>query len=166
MADEGSAQSTTGSPLPSFYFAVSFGTAPRDADCSFREVSGLSAELEFESIVESVVEGGENRFAHKLPTSVKHSLLVLKRGVAPRNSRFVTWCREVLEGGLGQPITTQLLHVSLLNEEGQPLRTWSFANAWPVKWEVGPFDSTTNEVVMETVALTYAFSKREGSDGH
>ena len=33
--------------------------------------------------IETVVEGGENRFVHRLPKPVKHPNLVLKRG-SPR----------------------------------------------------------------------------------
>ncbi len=144
-------------PPVAFHFAVSFGTAARDADCSFREVSGIGPEME----TETVVEGGENRFVYQLPKAVKHPRLVLKRGVAPFRSRLVTWCRNVLEGGLSQPLAPKLIHVALLDETGQPLRMWSFENAYPVKWDVEPFNATKNEVAMEKVELSYLFSKRE-----
>ena len=147
----------TNYPPAAFHFAVSFGTAARDADCSFREVSGISSELE----TESVVEGGENRYVYQLPKAVKHQRLVLKRGVAPYTSRLVTWCRDVLEGGLGNPVTTKLLNVALLDASGQPLRAWSFDNAFPVKWEFEPFQSGKNEVALEKVELSYLFLKRE-----
>ena len=66
-----------------------------------------------------------------------------------------------LEGGLGQSISTQQLRVALLDELRVPLRVWSFENAYPVKWEVEPFNSTKNEVAMDKVELTYLVSKRE-----
>ncbi len=47
-------------------------------DAAFQEVGGLEAEIE----VETVVEGGENRFVHRLPKPVKHPNLSLKRGLA------------------------------------------------------------------------------------
>ncbi len=148
---------TAAYPPVAFKFAVSFGTAARDADCAFAEVSGISAELE----TETVVEGGENRYVYQLPKAVKHQRLVLKRGVAPYTSRLVTWCRDVLEGGLAWPVTTKLVQVSLLDATGQPLRSWSFDSAYPVKWEVEPFQSTKNEVALEKVELSYLFLKRE-----
>lgn len=144
-------------PPVAFHFAVSFGIPGRDADCAFREVSGIAAEMD----TETVVEGGENRFVYQLPKAVKHPRLVLKRGVAPFTSRLVTWCRDVLEGGLSYPVTTKLMRVSLLDEAGQGLRVWSFENAYPVKWEVEPFQSSKNEVAIEKVELAYQFSKRE-----
>lgn len=143
-------------PPAAFHFTVTFGTAARDADCSFREVGGISAEME----TETVVEGGENRFVHQLPKAVKHQRLVLKRGVAPFGSRLVTWCREVLEGDLSRAVSPKTMHVHLLDEKGEPLRSWSFENAFPVKWEVEPFQSDKNEVALEKIELTYLLSKR------
>ncbi len=144
-------------PPVAFHFRVSFGTATVDADCSFREVSGIAAEME----TETVAEGGENRFVYTLPKAVKHPRLVLKRGVAPFTSRLVTWCRNVLEGGLGEPLSTKLLRVALLDENGQPLRLWSFEGAYPVKWDVEPFQSNKNEVALEKVELAYLNVQRE-----
>lgn len=144
-------------PPAAFYFTVTFGTATRDADCSFQEVGGIGAEME----TETVIEGGENRFVYQLPKAVKHQRLVLKRGVAPFKSRLVTWCRNVLEGDLAQPISTKRMQVHLLDEKGEPLRSWSFENAYPVKWDVEPFQSNKNEVALEKIELTYLYSKRE-----
>lgn len=143
-------------PPAAFHFTVAFDAASRDADGSFQEVSGIGAEME----TESVVEGGENRFVHQLPKAVKHTRLVLKRGVAPFGSRLVTWCREVLEGDLSQPLKPRTMHVHLLDEKGEPLRSWSFENAIPVKWDVEPFHSSKNEVALEKIELTYLLSKR------
>lgn len=151
--------SATLSPYPpvAFHFAVSFGIPAQDPDCAFSEVSGIEAEME----TETVVEGGENRFVHQLPKAVKHPRLVLKRGVAPYTSRLVTWCRNVLEGGLATPIVPKLLHVALLDEKGLPLRMWSFDHAWPVKWDVEAFGSKKNEVALEKIELSYRYSQRE-----
>jgi phage tail-like protein len=146
-----------GYPPAAFHFAVTFGTQPKDADGSFREVSGIGPEIE----TEAVPEGGENRYVLALPKAMKHPRLVLKRGIAPNDSRLVLWCQAVLEGGLVKPIYPKLLHVFLLDGAGEALRVWSFANAWPVKWEVDAFNATRNEVAMEKIELAYAYSKRE-----
>jgi phage tail-like protein len=144
-------------PPPAFHFAVTFGEQAKDADGSFREVSGISTEFE----TETVVEGGENRYVLALPKSVKHQNLILKRGIAPLNSRLLTWCNAALEGGLNRPIFPKLVHVFLLDGAGQALRAWSFQNAYPVKLQVEAFNSTKNEVAVEQIELSYALSKRE-----
>lgn len=144
-------------PPAAFHFAVTFGTQPKDADGAFREVSGIAPEVQ----TETVTEGGENRYVLTLPKAVKHPRLTLKRGIAPNDSRLVQWCQAVLEGGFAKPIFPKLLHVFLLDGAGEALRAWSFEAAWPVKWEIEPFNSTRNEVAMEKIELVYAYSKRE-----
>lgn len=143
-------------PLPAFHFRVSFADGPDSIDSSFQEVSGIGPELK----TEEYVEGGENRFVHRLPTSVQHPELELKRGVAPLDSPLIKWCREIFEGDLVKPIETQNLTVALLNEERQPVRSWSFADAYPTKWETEGFNSTKNEVAIEKIVLSYTFSNR------
>jgi phage tail-like protein len=143
-------------PPAAFQFTVTFGTQPQDVDGSFQEVGGIGPEWE----TEAVPEGGENRFVHNLPKAMKHPKLNLKRGIATLDSRLVLWCQAALEGGLVKKIFPKLLHVFLLDEKGQPLRAWSFENAYPVKWEIEAFNATKNEVAVEKIELSYAFSKR------
>ena len=140
-----------------FSFSVAFGGQPTGRDASFQSVGGIAAELE----TEAVAEGGENRFVHQLPRAAKAPRLTLERGVAPKESQLVQWCRKVLERGLVERVETQLVHLFLLDSEGQPLRAWSFANAYPVRWEVQPLSSTKNELALEKIELCYAYSKRD-----
>src|SRR5205807_27706 len=85
-------------PIPGFHFGVwvdgvsgssANGTA---ADASFQEVSGLKVELGYEE----VVEGGENRFVHRLPKPATPGNLVLKRGVVIETSRLARWVGDTL----------------------------------------------------------------------
>ncbi|MFM7294346.1 MAG: phage tail protein [Burkholderiales bacterium] len=142
-------------PSPAFRFRLTFGLMPL-LDTSFQEVSGIGTQME----TEPVVEGGENRYVHTLPKSFKHSNLVLKRGIAALTSPLVLWCKATLEADLAMPVMTQLVLVSLLDESGLPLRVWTFENAYPVQWEVDPFNSTKNEVALEKVTLSYTGSMR------
>ena len=143
-------------PLPAFYFKVVFSGLKGNSDTSFQEVSGIGAEME----TEEVQEGGENRFVYHLPKGVKHPQLELKRGIAPMNSALVGWCRQVLDNGFAQPIVPSLVTVYLLDQFGAPARGWSFANAFPVKWQIDDFKSTKNEVAIETIVLSYTSSNR------
>jgi len=147
---------------PSFYFRVEFvgNTGSLDnsatADNSFLEVSGLSAEIE----TEAVVEGGENRFTHQLPMGVKFPKLALKRGIAGMNSPLVKWCKSVLEGGFVERIQPMQLSVRLLDQSGDPLRAWDIINAYPVRWEVEGFNSTKNQIAIEKIELSYNYANR------
>jgi phage tail-like protein len=91
---------------------------------------------------------------------VKYEPLQLRRSIGAADSSLVKWCRVTLEGGLGQQIRTVPLTVYLLNAFGEPLRAWLFADAYPIKWEVGAFDANKNELAIESVTLQYTFSNR------
>lgn len=143
-------------PPPAFHFKVEFSATAGMSDTSFQEVSGIGAEVE----TEDVPEGGENRYVHRLPVRVKHPKLLLKRGIADSNSPLVIWCKSVMEEDFTKPIVPRPVHVFLLDEHGLPMRSWSFANAYPVKWEVDSFNSTKNEVAIEKLELSYTYSNR------
>ena len=139
-------------PPVAFYFQLSFSGISGNVDVSFKEASGLTMEMG----TEEIAEGGNNKFKHRVPTTAKYSNLVLKRGLAPSNSEVAKWCVDTISGGLSEVITTKNIIVSLLDENGSPLKSWSFVNAWPVKWEVSEFNSMNNEIVIES--LEFAFS--------
>ena len=142
----------TSYPPVAFYFQLSFSGVSGKVDVSFKEASGLTMEMG----TEEIAEGGNNKFKHRVPTTAKYSNLVLKRGLIPSNSEVAKWCIDTITGGLAEVITTKNIIVSLLDEKGSPLKSWSFVNAWPVKWEVSEFNSMNNEIVIET--LEFAFS--------
>lgn len=138
-------------PVTSFHFRVEFTGIDdlTDNDVRFQEVSGLGSEIG----TEEVKEGGENRFTHKLPLPASYPNLVLKRGLMPRTG-LVKWCRDAIENFDFKPVT---LKVSLLNEEHQPIMSWNFVRAFPVKWEVSNLDATKNEVMVDTIELAYQY---------
>jgi len=141
-------------PPVGFHFRVEFGMLPPDSnDARFQEVSGLSAELG----VEELIEGGENRFTHRLPNRAKYSNLILKRGLLT-DSELISWCKDAIENFTFSPTT---VNVTLLNEVHEPVAdTFSFVNAWPIKWSVSDFKATDNSVVIETLQLAYSYFKR------
>lgn len=140
----------------SFYFTVSVaGTIPA-LDTAFKEVSGIGSEID----IETYTEGGENRYQHKLPKTVKQQNLVLKRGVSTALSPWFIWCNATMAGDLFLPIQTQIVNVSLMNHMKIPVRSWVFDRAYPVKWTVDGFDGMKNEIAIETIELAYHASIR------
>ena len=139
-------------PPVSFYFKVEFPVITDNAgDNRFQSVSGLTVDFD----TENFNEGGENRFVHKLPTRAKYPNLVLKRGMVT-DSKLIKWCRDAFESMIFQP--TDLV-VKLLDERGEPLKSWNVVNAYPVKWTISDFNSGDNSIVVETLELTYSYFK-------
>ncbi len=140
-------------PPVGFHFKVDFKLdKKKQNDCRFQEVSGLTAEMSSESLV----EGGENRFTHKLPVRANYGNLILKRGLLT-DSGLIKWIEDSIENFNFNPIQ---INVSLLNEKRHPLVNWSFINAWPVKWIVSDLKATDNSVVVETIELSYNYFRR------
>ncbi len=135
-------------PPLGFHFRVEFDLKDAgDNDIRFREVSGLTMELE----EETVNEGGENRFSHKLPVRGRYPDLVLKRGLLT-STGVRAWIEDAVQNLVIQPTT---VWVSLLNDAHEPLQTYTVIGAWPKKWAVSDFSAESSDVVVETLELAY-----------
>jgi len=135
-----------------FYFQVTL----ENQEYAFKEVSGLTTEME----TEAIQEGGVNNYVHLLPKKMKHTNLVLKRALQPIQQADVKWIKSILEGDLQLNISTKSILVKLLNHEGTAIYTWSCENAYPIKWEIENLDSEKNSVLIETLEFAYAQLKR------
>ncbi len=135
-------------PPAAFFFKVTFeldGTTEQDVN--FQEVSGLTSEVG----VESIKEGGENRFTHRLPGPAKFPNLVLKRGVVT-SSGLIKWFKSTVEDLEVQPVDVT---ISLRDQDENDLSVWTFVKAWPMKWAFSNLNAQNNAVAIETVELAY-----------
>ena len=140
-------------PPVNFYFTLSFIGIDSTLDYAFQEVSGLTAEMGYEEIQ----EGGENRFKYKVPNGAKYNNLVLKRGLVTFNSQLATWCKDTVFSDLSSQIKTKNITLMLMNANGKALMTWSFINAWPVKWSVSDLESIKGEISVESIEFAYNY---------
>lgn len=141
-------------PPPVFAFRVEIDGA--EGEIGFQEVSGLQVEFE----TEDVAEGGQNRFVHKLPTRTKYANLMLKRGVVTGDSAFGAWVSHALSGELVRQGGHKTVVVKLLNDKRQPLMAWTVFDAYPLRWEHSGLNAMGNDVLIETVELSYRFFQR------
>lgn len=141
-------------PPPAFFFVVYVDGFPTDT--SFQEVSGLQVEIE----TETVTEGGQNRYVHRLPTRTKYSNLVLKRGVVTIPSPFGSWLDDAVSKGPVRKVKARTIVLQLLDQTLIPLVSWKVFGAYPLRWEHSQLNSQANEVLTETVELSYQFFQR------
>ncbi|MCD7977301.1 MAG: phage tail protein [Tannerellaceae bacterium] len=138
----------SGEVLPvAFYFRVRFA----GVELAFKEVSGLTTEME----LETVQEGGVNHYEYRLPKQTKHPNLVMKRALEQINKQEISWIQAILENDFSQPVKPIQITVDLLNAKEEPLYTWACNHAFPVKWEVDTLDSEKNSVLIETLEFSY-----------
>ena len=111
----------------------------------YTEVSGLTAEIE----TMSYNAGGRNDAVHKLPTRMKHPNLVLKRGLTV-TSDLEKWVEDSFMGPARKEIT-----LTMYNQQLEKIRTWSFKNAFPVKWTGPQFNAGQNTVATEAIEIVH-----------
>lgn len=137
-------------PPVSFFFRVKFdGIGSADVDYRFQEVTGFNQELG----TEDLAEGGNNRFAYRMPTRGKFGNLVLKRGVMVE-SGLVDWIRDAIDEFTFKPVD---IIVTLQDEEDNPVITWNFYRAYPVKWTTSDLKAMENALLVETIELAYQY---------
>ena len=119
---------------------------------SFNEVDGIEASME----VERVVSGGDDSHCYHVPISKKYENLILKRGMLKVEDPFFLWCKECISAPLitGR-IKPKTVVVMLLDEMKLPVASWTFNDAYPVKWSLGAFNAEKSEIAIETVSLKY-----------
>jgi phage tail-like protein len=111
----------------------------------FSECSGIAVERQ----VETFQEGGLNTFAHKLPTRLTYPNLVLKRGMT-HESALLEWFMATQE-----PSSRGHVMIALLSPAGIPVRTWGFAEAYPVKWEGPSLNAGSGNAATETLEIAH-----------
>ena len=137
-------------PPVGFFFQVDFtGIGNKDSDNCFQSISGLSVDLQ----TESVKEGGENRFEHVLPVRTKYQNLVLKRGLI-KDSGIIKWMIDTFQSLQVRPVD---LTITLFNETRQPLMVWNVVQAWPKKWSVEDLSAMDSKVLIESMEMQYQY---------
>ena len=129
---------------PALWFELKL-TAKQTPIAYFTEISGLAAEIE----TMTYNEGGRNDSVHKLPTRMKHPNLVLKRGVTTVKD-LQEWCLDSFMGPDRKEIT-----LTMYNQQLEKLRTWSFKNAYPVKWTGPTFNVGQAAVATEALEIVH-----------
>jgi phage tail-like protein len=159
MSDKENKKENSSSFTPStgFYFVLKINNDSADVgQINFQEVSGINTEMN----ELGVAEGGENRFVHRLPAMNKHHNLVLKRGLAAKNTALFKWINSSMVGGLLDPIEPKTLRVDLLDSGNKIIISWVFQDAYPVNWAIADFKPTENNVAVDTIEFAYSFFKR------
>jgi phage tail-like protein len=133
--------SRTPDPMPGRLFQVDVGKPLG----YFTDVSGLGMEYD----IFEYQEGGVNDFIHKLRGRVKFPNLVLKRGIT-HEEELVNWFLECRE-----KTARRDLSVTMLGYDLSPIRTWSFAGAFPVKWTGPDLSAKASDAGLETVEVAH-----------
>jgi len=145
-----------GTPPLGYYFQVVFfigGLVPNPIDIRFQRVSGFRASMS----PQTVEEGGENLFVHRLPGRINYENLVLERGLMTTPSLLNLEFQEAMS--LFRFNTGNVL-VMLMNESEVPVSSWFFYKTYPVSWSTSDLNANENQVVIDTLELAYTRYQR------
>lgn len=117
---------------------------------SFSKCSGLAAEVG----VEEYPEGGENRFAHRMPVRASFPNLVLTQGAGP-STELWAWFFEYLVNGRVSPRDGQVSLMSTVEGALVPVRVWAFRRGWPVKVTGPELDAQSSALALESVEIAH-----------
>lgn len=129
------------------YFFVG-GVALNPIDTRWQRVSGLSTTVS----LTNHQEGGQNLYTHRLPERISYGNLVLERGLTV-GSPLVVEFQAALSLFAFVPST---VIVTLYGDESVPVAGWMFLRAFPTKWTTSDLDADSNEIVIDTMELSYA----------
>ncbi|MCA0457958.1 MAG: phage tail protein [Chloroflexi bacterium] len=101
---------------------------------------------------QEIKEGGQNAFSHKLPVRVTAGSATLRQGVS-NNFELLKWYMDVLKGDIAA--ATRQVTVVMLNADQETLMTWTFRNAYPVKWGGPTFKTDSSSVAIEEIEFVH-----------
>ena len=113
----------------------------------FTQVSGFSSQVD----VLEYPEGGQNTFVHRLPSRIKQGNITLKRGVITGETLLIDWYTKTVVDALPCAL---LIH--LHDSETNPVKTWSFDNAYPVKWTGTDLNAGGTEFLTESLEIAHS----------
>jgi phage tail-like protein len=129
-----------------YFFAG--GIIPNPLDIHFQKVSGLSMSMD----MDSVNEGGQNLYTHRIPKKVSYGNLILERGVPAVSPLGIEFN---IAFSMFKFAPSNVL-ITLFNEDSIPVMGWMFLKAYPVKWSMSDLDANGNSLVIDTMELAYS----------
>lgn len=142
-------------PLPKFHFEVDWN----GSTIGFTEVSGLD-------ITRDMIkyrDGANPEFTvQKMPGLHNYSNITLKRGMFKGENEFYNWFYNNINKNSSDMQRIDFT-IKLLDEEHNPVVTWSVHNAWALKFTSTDLKAEGNEVAIESLEIVHEGLKVENN---
>lgn len=132
-------------PLQSFMFKVSIPGLPNGV--GFQKIGGLSREV-------AVVEYLESMYEHKHKLAGRETVgeVTFERGMYADN-----YLRDLYEAIFKNPTARNTIVISVCDRIGNVRKTFSLAECWFSKYEIGDLDATSDDVIIETLTMQFEY---------
>jgi phage tail-like protein len=111
----------------------------------FTRCSGLELQVD----VLEYAEGGNNEFVHQLPGRITYPKLVLARGLTNEDA-VLKWFNATRTKADRKEVT-----ITFQTHKQVPVRTFTFADAFPVRWTGPASEAGTSTVALETLEIAH-----------
>ena len=111
----------------------------------FTRCSGLELQID----VLEYAEGGNNEFVHQLPGRLRYPNLVLARGLTNEDAVF-KWFSATRTKANRKEVT-----ITFQTHKQQTIRTFTFADAFPVRWTGPVSEAGTATIPLETLEIAH-----------
>jgi phage tail-like protein len=130
--------------IPPSYFLVKIDTL--DPIGAFMTCSGLHIEYD----VLQYMEGGNNDYAYQLPGHIRYSNIVLTGGLTDKDN-MTKW----LDATKTEPQLKDVM-IQALDQTKKPIRSWTFTEAFPVRWNGPSFDASAGGIATEVLEIAHS----------
>lgn len=131
-------------PVPKFHFKATIGSI---GEIAFQEVSGLDTEYD---IIEYRA-GNSIDSTVKMPGLRKGSDVTMKKGMFKEGTKLYYYFNSVKTNTIQRETVT----IQLLDEEHNPMFTWTLKNAFPIKFSGTDLNSQNSEVTVEEIVFAH-----------
>jgi phage tail-like protein len=131
-------------PLINTHFQVEWG----GTRIGFEEVSNLKLSA---TILEYREGSNPENTTRKIPGSIKHHNIVLRRGVVQGDNEFFQWWNTIQMN----VVERRDIVISLLNENHEPVVVWKVRNAFPAVLEWSKLHATEESIFIETLEIAH-----------
>ncbi|MEM9261884.1 MAG: phage tail protein, partial [Bacteroidota bacterium] len=132
-------------PIPKFHFKVTFEGL---GEIAFQEVTGLDTQYD---VIEYRAGNSISFSTVKMPGLRKSTDITLKKGMFKDDPKLMDYFMSVKMNTIARENVT----IQLLDEEHNPLFTWSLENAWPMQFTGPDLNAESSEVAIETLVLAH-----------
>ena len=132
-------------PVPKFHFKVTIGDK---GEVVFQEVSGLDTEYD---AMEYRAGNSVDFSTVRMPGIRKASDITLKKGMFKNDSALFDYFMGVQMNTIQRETVT----IQLLDEEHNPMFTWTLKNAYPLKLTGTDMNEQSSEVAVEEIVLAH-----------
>lgn len=138
---------TNNYPLTGFHFSVEWN-GEKDESVAFSEVTGLNV---YTKPIEYREGSNKDYTTYKMPGLKTFNNVMLKRGSMAADNGFFDWINTMVNN----TVERRNVAIKLLDENHEPVITWSLNNAFPVKYDPGSLNASDGKVLIESLELAY-----------